>query len=347
MNEDVRPPIEPGLIHRYLKFPLLERDDRVALAERVSKSSAADADFVMMMVLAAVLASLGLMQGSTAVVIGAMLVAPLMGPLLGAGLAVVQGNLQLFRNAAIAIGLGVGIGLLVSLAVGALNPGYEPTLEIEARGNPDLLDLGIALASGMVAAYAQGRPNVASTLAGVAIAAALVPPLAVVGLALTTGYPVIAGNASILLMTNLVAITLGAGLVFRMLGVRAPKAEEEGPAWARRAVILLVMGAVLLTAPLFLNMLEEKQKGQDRPLSYPVSPVVRDAVKTYLADHPGIEIVTLARSSVEPERGIGVLLTSDGEVSPSFVEEMQSLVQQARGETIPVEVHIFRSARSE
>jgi len=140
---------------------------------------------------------------------------------------------------------------------------------------------------------------------------------------------------------------LGAGLVFRMLGVRAPKAEEEGPAWARRAVILLVMGAMLLTAPLFLNMLEEKQKGQDRPLSYPVSPVVRDAVKTYLADHPGVEVVALARSSVEPERGIGVLLTSDGEVSPTFVEEMQSLVQQARGETIPVEVHIFRSARSE
>ena len=326
---------------------MLERDDRVALAERVSKSSAADADFVMMMALAAVLASLGLMQGSTAVVIGAMLVAPLMGPLLGAGLAVVQGNLKLFRNASIAIGLGVGIGLVVSLAVGALNPGYEPSLEIEARGNPDLLDLGIALASGMVAAYAQGRTNVASTLAGVAIAAALVPPLAVVGLALTTGHPVIAGNASILLMTNLVAITLGAGLVFRMLGVRVPKAEEEGPAWARRAVILLLMGAMLLTAPLFLNMLEEKQKGQDRPLSYPVSPVVRDAVKTYLADHPGVEIVTLARSSVEPERGIGVLLTSDREVSPTFVEEMQSLVQQARGETIPVEVHVFRSARFE
>jgi uncharacterized hydrophobic protein (TIGR00271 family) len=187
MNEDTRTTIQPGLVRRYLKFPLLEREDRVALAERISKSSAGDVDFVMMMTLAAVLASLGLMQGSTAVVIGAMLVAPLMGPLLGAGLAVVQGNLKLFRDASIAIGIGVGIGLLVSLVVGGLNPGYEPSLEIEARGHPDLLDLGIAFASGMVAAYAQGRPNVASTLAGVAIAAALVPPLAVVGLALTTG----------------------------------------------------------------------------------------------------------------------------------------------------------------
>ena len=146
-------------------------------------------------------------------------------------------------------------------------------------------------------------------------------------------------------MTNLVAITLGAGLVFRMLGVRAPKAEEEGPTWARRAVILLVMGAMLLTAPLFLNMLKEKQKGQDRPLNYPVSPAVRHAMQTYLEDRPGIEIITVARSSVEPERGIGVLMTSDTEVSPTFVEEVQSLIRQARGENIPVEVHVLRSAK--
>lgn len=346
MTEEGTSTIEPGFIHRRLKFPLLEREDRVALTERVNKSSSADVDYIMMMTLAAVLASLGLMQGATAVVIGAMLVAPLMGPLLGAGLAVTQGNLKLFRDSFLAIAVGVGIGFVVSLIIGLLNPGYEPSLEIEARGNPDLLDLGIAFASGMVAAYAQGRPNLASTLAGVAIAAALLPPLAVVGVALTTGHPVIAGNAAILLMTNLVAIMLGAGLVFRMLGVRVAKAEEEGPAWARRAVILLVMGAMLLTAPLFLNMLKEKQKGQDRPLNYPVSPVVRNAMQTYLEDHPGIEIITVARSSVEPERGIGVLLSSDTAIGPTFVEEVQTLVRQARGETIPVEVHVLRSAKT-
>jgi uncharacterized hydrophobic protein (TIGR00271 family) len=346
MSEEIRSTVEPSFIHRHLKFPLLEREDRVGLAERVNQSSPASVDFVVMMTLASVLASLGLMQGSTAVVIGAMLVAPLMGPLLGAGLAVVQGNLKLFRDASVAMGIGVGIGFLVSLVLGFLNPGYEPSLEIEARGNPDLLDLGIAYASGTVAAYAQGRPNVASTLAGVAIAAALVPPLAVVGLAFTTGHPAIAGNAAILLVTNLVAITLGAALVFRMLGVRAPKAEEGTPAWARRAVILLVMGALLLAAPLFLNMLEQKHKGQDRPLTYPVSPAVRDAMRSYLADHPGIEIITVARSSVEPERGIGVLMTSDAEVSPTLIEEVQALVQDARGETIPVEVHVVRSAKT-
>jgi uncharacterized hydrophobic protein (TIGR00271 family) len=346
MTEEGRSTLEPGFIHRRLNFPLLEREDRVSLAERVRSASSADADFVMMMTLAAVLASLGLMQGSTAVVIGAMLVAPLMGPLLGAGLSVTQGNLKLFRDSFVSIALGVGIGFGVSLIVGLLNPGYEPSLEIEARGNPDVLDLGIALASGMVAAYAQGRPNVASTLAGVAIAAALVPPLAVVGVALTVGRPIIAGNAAILLMTNLVAITLGAGLVFRMLGVRIAKAEEGGPAWARRAVILLVMGAMLLSAPLFLNMLKQKQQGQDRPLIYPVSPEVRDAMYSYVAEHPGLEVITMARSSVEPDRGIAILLESDREVAPELIREVQTLVQQARGEAVPVPVHVLRSART-
>lgn len=346
MSEERTSITEPGFLHQRLKFPLLEREDRVALAERVTKSSSAEVDFVVMMALAAVLASLGLMQGSTAVVIGAMLVAPLMGPLLGAGLAVTQGNLRLFRDAMFAIAIGVGIGFVVSLIVGFLNPGYEPSLELEARGNPDLLDLGIAFASGMVAAYAQGRPNVASTLAGVAIAAALVPPLAVVGLALTAELPVIAGNATILLVTNLVAIMLGAALVFRMLGVRVTTSAEQAPTWARRAVILLVMGAMLLTAPLFLNMLKQKQKGQDRPLIYPVSHEVRVAVYDFLKEHPELEVITMARNSVEPDRGIALLLESDRAVSPAVIHTLETLVQQARGEGVPVQVHVLRSARA-
>jgi hypothetical protein len=146
-------------------------------------------------------------------------------------------------------------------------------------------------------------------------------------------------------MTNLVAITLGAGLVFRMLGVRVLKAEEEGPAWARRAVILLVMGAMLLSAPLVLNMLKAKQQGQDRPLIYPVSSEVRDAVYSYVAEHPGLDIITMARSSVEPERGIAILLESEHEIAPDAIAEVQTLVQEARGEAVPVTVHVLQSAK--
>ncbi|MCK5382445.1 MAG: DUF389 domain-containing protein [Gammaproteobacteria bacterium] len=175
MNE---PSEKPRLRERiYNFFPTLERDERKQLVERIAVGADGGVDFFVMMLLAATLASLGLLEGSTAVVIGAMLVAPLMGPLLAAGFALAQGNLQLFRNALAVCGLGIVIGLAASLFIGALNPGFEPSMEIEARGDPDVLDLLIALASGMVAAYAMGRPNVAGTLAGVAIAAALLPPV--------------------------------------------------------------------------------------------------------------------------------------------------------------------------
>lgn len=335
------------LLHEVLRFPLLQREERVALAERVRASSHVQADYVVMMALAAVLASLGLMQGSTAVVIGAMLVAPLMGPLLGAGLAVTQGNLALFRHSLGAVALGVALGFFIALLVGLLNPGFEPSLEIEARGNPDLFDLGIAFASGMAAAYAQGRPNVAATLAGVAIAAALVPPLAVVGLALTTARPMIAADAAILLVTNVIAIILGASLVFRMLGMRVVKPEERGPAWSRRAVILLAMGALLLVAPLLLNMLAQTQLGQARPLTYPVAPAVRDAIRSYVDATPGVEVIMMARSSVEPERGITVVLGSEHELDPRFESGLRRVVRRARGADVPVQIHPLRTARAD
>jgi uncharacterized hydrophobic protein (TIGR00271 family) len=205
MSEALDEAANAGWLERTVGFPRLDREERLELKERLEAGARSDWDYLMMMGLAAVLASLGLLQGSTAVVIGAMLVAPLMGPLVAAGLALVQGNVRLFQTGLSSTAIGLGVGLGVSLLAGAINPGYEPSLEIEARGQPDIFDLVIALASGMAAAYASGRPKVAATLAGVAIAAALVPPLAVIGLALTNARPFIAAYASILLLTNLVA----------------------------------------------------------------------------------------------------------------------------------------------
>ena len=138
-------------------LPRLERPERQELYARVRHDSVGGPDFYVMMFLASMLASLGLLQGSTAVVIGAMLVAPLVGPLLGTGLALVQGNVHLMRVSLQVVLGGVLLGLAVAVFFGVINPGFEPTLEIEARGRPDLLDLFVALASGMVAAYAQGR----------------------------------------------------------------------------------------------------------------------------------------------------------------------------------------------
>lgn len=348
MENVSRTSLKPGWFKRIIvTFPKLDRGDRLELHKRIESRAEGGVDYVVMMVFSGSLASLGLLEGSTAVVIGAMLVAPLMWPLIGAGLALVQGNLVLFRKAVVVTLFGIGLGLAVSVIFGLLNPGFEPSLEIEARGTPDLFDLIIAFASGMAAAYASSRRDVASTLAGVAIAAALIPPLAVIGVALVNGHPFISGNATILLVTNIVAIILGASTVFRILGVKEPVGRAGASAWVRKATMGLLLLIVFLIAPLFIQVIEKKRKGQDKPLNYPVAPPVREAVKTYVSDWPSIEIIALSRTSVEPDAGITIILSTTDKITIEFEEGLRRTAEKARGKKTQVRVFSLLSAKSD
>jgi uncharacterized hydrophobic protein (TIGR00271 family) len=312
-------------------FPTLDRAERKELVGRIAIGADGGVDFIVMMLLAAALASLGLLQGSTAVVIGAMLVAPFMAPLLAAGLALTQGNLSMFRTALSVCGQGILLGLGASLFFGAINPGFEASMEIEARGNPDVLDLFIALASGMVAAYAMGRPNVSGTLAGVAIAAALLPPLAVVGIGLTNDELIIAGYAAILFATNLVAIILGAAIIFRLLGMHVAVSEKDESRWVRRTTMSFTLLAVILAAPLLMNVLEKSRAGQARPAIYPVSADVRNAVWAYIRNQQNLDLITMARDSVEPDTGITLMVTTDGPLKSTVNDDLVEIVRTARG----------------
>ena len=326
-------------------FPTLERDERKALIERIEAGALGGIDFHVMMILASGLASLGLLEDSTAVVIGAMLVAPLMGPLIGAGLALTQGNLVLFRKSIMVALLGLLTGFAVSLAMGMLNPGFEPSLEIEARGNPDILDLGIAILSGFVAAYAFGRPGVANTLAGVAIAAALVPPLCVVGIGLTNGRPLVAANSAILLSTNLVAIILSAAVAFAMLGIRGERAKSQVPGWVKRSFLLLVMAALILLLPLLLNVEKKKRLGQSRPLTYPVSAHLQEAVEAYAESVPDLHLITIARDGVDPASDIGILLATPGALPAGVKDNLTRLVREVRGGKPTVRIFALQEVR--
>ena len=200
------------------KVPQLDRDQRVTLVDRLQNNSRFDFDFVALISLSTLIAALGLVRNSAAVVIGAMLVAPLMTPLVGMGFALVQGNDKLIRNAMRSVVLGftvaLSIGAFCGLMLTLLSPGVEISPEMYARGAPNLLDLVVALASGVAGAYAMGRPNLISALPGVAIAAALVPPIATAGLALTMGAPGLCGGATLLFLVNIIAIVLGTAITF-------------------------------------------------------------------------------------------------------------------------------------
>lgn len=233
-------------------IPQIEREDRIALVERVQSNSNWDFDFIALMVLSTTIAAIGLVQNSAAVVIGAMLVAPLMTPLLGLGLALVQGNVMLAKISVHSVFFGICVALLVGVLVGLVIPGFDqPTREMLARGGPSLLDLFVAFASGLAAAYASSRPGLLAALPGVAIAAAMVPPIATSGLALSQGNFDLAFNALLLFVVNMFTIVLAAVLSLWMVGFRSFRKTAGWILYTGMTVMVavLVMGIYLSLRP--------------------------------------------------------------------------------------------------
>ena len=325
-------------------LPKMQREQRRELLAYYEENARWNTDFVMMMALSTSLAALGLLNNSPPAVIGAMLVAPLMTPMLGAGFALIQGNVILFRDCFKAMFYGIGVSLVASLIMGLITPAHDPTPEIAARGNVNLLDLGVAWFSGMAAAYAGARPKLAATLAGVAIAAALVPPLSVVGIAAASGEWVLAGMAGILFLTNLVAIILGSAFVFKIIGVRGRKEEQRQPLWARRMGMLLILAAIGLIVPLESRFQEQIDSGHLGPGTYTIPSKARAAVIKRLNTIEGVEFLTAQRDATAPESGAHVFLAAIGTVPPGLEDMVKADVQEIMGKDSPVRVIILQSA---
>ena len=174
--------------------------------------AALDEVFIVLSIGAGLIATLGLLANSPAVVIGAMVVAPWIMPLRAAAFAVLFGDIPLLTRSLRTLFVGVCATTLLSIVLGKLAGLPQFGSEVAARTSPNLLDLGIALVAGGLATYAKLRSDAVSSLAGTAIAVALVPPVCVMGLLLSNAYWEDALGAGLLFATNLLGILTG-GLV--------------------------------------------------------------------------------------------------------------------------------------
>ncbi|HHW75995.1 MAG TPA: DUF389 domain-containing protein [Xanthomonadaceae bacterium] len=210
--------------------------------------------YLTLMVLATLLATIGLFADSAPVIIGAMILAPLMAPIISLAMAVVRQDNVLLADSLGTLGIGVLLALGCAAALTWVIPLQVVTGEIAARLNPTLLDLGVAIVSGVAGAYAHAREEVARSLAGVAIAVALVPPLAVSGIGLGWGDWTLFRGSFLLFLTNLFGIVLAGNLTFLLLGF--------GPfGRARRGLLVSLALVAVVSAPLgvgFARMVEEK-----------------------------------------------------------------------------------------
>lgn len=212
--------------------------------------------FSILLVLAASIATFGLLGDSLAVVIGAMIVAPLMLPIMGLAFSISLGDRSRMANALLVslagMGMAVLVGFLLTLPMAPLlNP--EAIQQVMVRTSPHLLDLMAALATGVAGAFALSRQDVSDTLPGVAIAVSLVPPLANVGILLALNEPALASGSLLLFITNYFAILITGALVFIVMGFRQAALSPFDARARRRALAMAAAALLLITVPLSLT----------------------------------------------------------------------------------------------
>lgn len=227
-----------------------KRTRTVALREEIYQDVASgagiNADYLVLTALSTVVAAIGLNADNVAVVIGAMVIAPLLGPMLAFNFAAALGDTALLLRAARTAALGLLVGFAVSGAIGAVTPVRLDSVELMSRTVVGLDSVALALASGAAAALSIVT-GLSMTLVGVMVAVALLPPAAAVGLFLGAGEPTLAARAALMLGVNVVCVNIAALVVYRWKGV-APRTWLERRSAKRSTTVNLIVWTVLLAA---------------------------------------------------------------------------------------------------
>ena len=227
---------------------------REALYDMVSKDVKLNSNFIVLVILSTVVAAIGLIENNVAVVIGAMVIAPLLGPNIALGLGTALGDVDLMRKALKTNLVGVSLTISLSILIGLSWPFDINSPELLARTNVGLDSLALALASGAAAALSL-TTGLSSVLVGVMVAVALLPPAAAVGLMLGHGQYQLASGAALLLIANVVCLNLATKIVFLLKGI-SPRTwwQKEKAKRAMRVYILVWLTGLLILAVLFIQL---------------------------------------------------------------------------------------------
>jgi len=238
---------------------------RRAFVRQVVEYAKPDKEFYILTGLSALIVTLGLAIDSGPVVIGAMLIAPLFWPIMSISLSVVTGSVRRFQEALISLGKAILLVVLLAFIVGLFSPlSQNPGQEILSRVDPNLIHLFIALLSGATGAFALIWPRLSSSLAGVLIATAFLPPLGVVGYSLASANLPAASGALLLFLTNLIVILFVSTVMLLVFGFRPSSESQEKKALLtqdlRWSVILILLLAVPLTYSLMATARQDRHE---------------------------------------------------------------------------------------
>jgi uncharacterized hydrophobic protein (TIGR00271 family) len=290
------------------------------------------ASFWVMMGLATAIATFAVIQDSTAVVIGAMLVAPLMTPIMGIAAGMVNGWGARMAGSLALVAAAVGAAILLAWVLAAWLPSVgdlASNSQVTSRTSPNLLDLCVAVAAGAAGAYATVDSRVSSSLSGVAIAVALVPPLAVVGITLEAGMGDDAFGAFLLFLTNFVSIVLAGALVLVLTGfARFPRTREDRERqW--RFLGPVMIGGLLIVIPLSVTSFSVWTDATDTAEAERI-------VEDWIGDRE------LSQVELDVD-GDDVVLVITGSAEPPSVAELQQRLEDGLGEDVRLQVRLVPS----
>lgn len=307
-------------------FPSASEERYKTLFLSLREDAGPTPEYLTLMVLSTMLAALGIFLNSASVVIGAMILAPLMAPIVSFSMGVLRKDSPLFYRSLSTMAVGIGIAVTASALLTSLMPIHIWTDELKGRLQPSLLDLMVAVLSGIAAAFAKADIKISQSLAGVAIAVALVPPLAVVGIGIGWMDGFIITNALLLFVTNLVGIVLAATLTFLVLGYSA---DVKG----KRSFWALWLLTALITVPLYFTF--------DKIERYA-------AVRTTLNDKQlKIEGAKITITNVRVIPGSGDLnircdIVSDTALDEAHIRILKKIMERSLGEPLLLEASFIR-----
>ena len=232
------------------KKPTSSKQTREELYERIEKEARLDSNFLLLVCLSTIVASIGLIEDNVAVIVGAMVIAPLLGPNISLAFATSLGDSELMWRSLKTNLAGLSLALFIAMGIGATWPGYLDSHEILVRTDVGLDGVVLALASGAAAVLSLAT-GIASALVGVMVAVALLPPAAALGMLFGSGQLDLAMGAGLLLAVNVVCVNLSAKLMFLFKGVTPRTWLEKRKARQSVAiyiVIWIVTLAILLAA---------------------------------------------------------------------------------------------------
>lgn len=240
----------------------------ITLNRNLWRASVPSLSFYVLLGLSGLIATLGLLANSVAIIIGAMIIAPLIGPITGIAYSTTMANRRLLKRSGLTLFTGVVFTVLISLVTVLLIGLKTVTPEIAARTNPNLLDLVIALAAGAAGAFANTRKRIADALPGVAIAVALVPPLSVVGIGLAWGETSLTVGALLLFITNLTGIIFSGVVILLLQSYGSIQRAKQG-------LIFTITTLFVLGLPLGWSL---KSFILQNNVRYNISKVVREQI---------------------------------------------------------------------